>query len=75
MIMLNLGIGLSDWAVDLKDVGAIYPLQGLEVPMAIAGFAFYVIWQIWQIGHENAELKKLRGHIANKESNDAIDRY
>ena len=28
---------MGNWAVDLKDVGAIYPMQGLEVAMAIVG--------------------------------------
>jgi hypothetical protein len=27
-------IGYSSWAVDLADVGAIYPFQGYEVRMA-----------------------------------------
>ena len=27
--------GMTSWAVDLKDVGAIYPFQGWEVLMVI----------------------------------------
>ena len=30
--------GMTSWAVDLKDVGAIYPFQGWEVVMVILGF-------------------------------------
>ena len=28
---------MGNWAVDLKDVGSIYTMQGLEVAMAIVG--------------------------------------
>ena len=27
--------GMTSWAVDLKDVGAIYPFQGWEVAMVM----------------------------------------
>lgn len=70
-----LTIGYSSWALDLKDVGAIYPFQGLEVPMVIAGVVFWVVWHIWQIGHENAELKAKSGHIDAQKSKSAIERY
>ena len=29
--------GLTSWAVDLKDIGAIYPFQGWEVLLVILG--------------------------------------
>ena len=32
--------GMTSWAVDLKDVGAIYPFQGWEVLMVILGIHF-----------------------------------
>ena len=31
--------GMESWAVDLKDVGAIYPFQGTEVLLVIIGLA------------------------------------
>lgn len=68
-------IGISNWAVDLKDVGAIYPFQGAEMPMVIAGFVFWVIWHIWQIRHESAELREKAAHINVDRSKTAIDRY
>ena len=46
--------GLTTWAVDLKDIGAIYPFQGWEVFLVILGFAFWIGWHIWQIRMENA---------------------
>ena len=38
--------GLTSWAVDLKDIGAIYPFQGWEVLLVILGFAFWIGWRI-----------------------------
>ena len=32
--------GMTSWAVDLKDIGAIYPFQGTEVLLVIVGLAF-----------------------------------
>jgi hypothetical protein len=37
-------IGYSDWAVDLAEVGAIYPFQGWELAMTIAGVIFWLGW-------------------------------
>ena len=47
---------MGNWAVDLKDVGAIYPMQGLEVVMAVIGIVLWLGWHVWQIKHENANL-------------------
>ena len=44
---------IETWAVDLKDVTFIYPGVGWEVPMALAGIAFWIIWQIWQCRFES----------------------
>lgn len=68
-------IGISSWAVDLKDVGAIYPFQGWETPMVIAGVAFWVLWHIWQIAHENTELRAKSGHVDVPRAKAAIDRF
>ena len=38
--------GMTSWAVDLKDVGAIYPFQGWEVLLVILGFIFWIGWHI-----------------------------
>lgn len=68
-------IGYSSWAVDLKDVGAIYPFQGFEVPMALAGIAFWVIWHIWQIRYESADLNATRIDADTRKATEAIERY
>jgi hypothetical protein len=68
-------IGYTSWAVDLKDVGAIYPFQGFEGVMTLAALAFWIIWHIWQIRYENADLDATR-HDADKEKARAsIERY
>jgi hypothetical protein len=67
--------GLTSWAVDLKNVGAIYPFQGTETLLVIIGLAFWIGFHIWQIRHENAELEAEK-RKANAESlKKAIDRY
>ena len=70
-----MNIGLSNWAVDLKDVGAIYPMQGWELPMVIAGVALWIVWHIWQIGHENAELREKARQLDLQKAKAAIERY
>ena len=68
-------IGYSSWAVDLKDVGAIYPFQGTEMAMTLAGVVFWIVWHIWQIRHENAELRAKSDHVDVHKTMAAIDRY
>ena len=48
--------GMTSWAVDLKDVGAIYPFQGTEVLLVILGLVFWIGWHIVQTRQENAEI-------------------
>jgi hypothetical protein len=67
--------GMTSWAVDLKDVGAIYPFQGSETVMVILGLAFWIGWHVWQIRHENAELKSEKNRANAERSKKAIDRY
>ena len=37
-------IGYQSWAVDLAEVGAIYPFQGYEVLMTVVGVIFWLGW-------------------------------
>lgn len=67
-------IGISSWAVDLKDVGAIYPFQGFEVPMVIAGVVFWLVWHIWQMRRETAELNAIV-QADKRQLDAAIDRF
>lgn len=49
--------GLESWAVDLKDIGAIYPFQGSEVLMVVLGLIFWIGWHILQTRQESAEIE------------------
>ena len=67
--------GMTSWAVDLKDVGAIYPFQGAETLLVILGLAFWIGWHVWQIRHENAELNSEKNRTNAERSKKSIDRY
>ena len=68
--------GLTSWAVDLKDIGAIYPFQGWEVLMVILGFAFWIGWHIIQTRQENADIAAdMAADRSGDETRAAINRY
>jgi hypothetical protein len=68
--------GLTSWAVDLKDVGAIYPFQGTEVALVILGFVFWIGWHVIQMRQENAEIaKEQRSDEPGEDTRRAIGRY
>jgi len=48
----------SNWAVDLKDVGAVYPWQGFELIMVIAGVVFWLWWHFAQAKAENHQYEE-----------------
>jgi hypothetical protein len=68
--------GMESWAVDLKNVGAIYPFQGSEVLLVILGLAFWIGWHIIQTRQETAELEADEAaDRSGDETRKAIDRY
>jgi hypothetical protein len=68
--------GMTSWAVDLKDVGAIYPFQGSEVLLVILGFIFWIGWHIIQTRQESAEIAAdMVADRSGDETRVAIDRY
>jgi len=68
--------GLTSWAVDLKDIGSIYPFQGWEMLMVILGFAFWIGWFIIQTRQENAEIAAdMAADRGGDETRAAINRY
>ena len=48
--------GMTNWAVDLKDVAAIYPFQGTEFLLFILGLVFWIGWHIIQMREEAEEV-------------------
>ena len=70
-------IGYENWAVDLAEVGAIYPFQGTEVWMTVIAVAFWLIWHFIQLRRENAEYKRIAStqHTTREEREKSIERY
>ena len=46
---------MTTWAVDLADVGAVYPWIGYEVIMVLVAVALWILWHIVQIRQENED--------------------
>ncbi len=67
--------GMSSWAVDLKDVSAIYPFQGTEVILVILGLAFWIGFHVLQARVEASELADAERDFNAEHSNKNIDRY
>ncbi|MEZ5911054.1 MAG: hypothetical protein R3D84_01580 [Paracoccaceae bacterium] len=53
-------IGYDSWAVDLAEVGAVYPFQGSEWLMVILGVAFWIGWHRIQFVREGKHLDEAR---------------
>ena len=58
----------STWAVDLANVGPIYPWQGLELIMVIVAVAAWILWHIIQLREEEDEYAKDIAAYGTKES-------
>ena len=67
--------GLTSWAVDLKDVGAIYPFQGSEVLMVIIGLVFWIGFHVLQLRNEAREIRHEMEVKDGDSARQAIDRY
>ncbi len=44
--------GIDSWAVDLAEVGPIYPMQGSEFILLVICVAAWIGWHIWCIRWE-----------------------
>jgi hypothetical protein len=68
--------GMTSWAVDLKDVGAIYPFQGSEYLLVLLGLIFWIGWHILQTRQETEIIEKeLKADPRGDKTRAAIDRY
>jgi hypothetical protein len=67
--------GIESWAVDLKDIGAIYPFQGTESFLVILGVAFWIGFHVMQARVETRELADAERDFDAEHSNNSIDRY
>ncbi|MEJ6708691.1 MAG: hypothetical protein QNK92_07800 [Amylibacter sp.] len=68
-------IGYSSWAVDLADVGAVYPFQGYELPMVIVGVIFWLGWHVIQARRESKELVEAAKTASTERTKAALERY
>ena len=68
-------IGYDSWAVDLAEVGAIYPFQGTETLLWIVGLVLWLFWHVYQARAENAELDKRNEAFDKDEAGKSIERY
>jgi hypothetical protein len=68
-------IGLTNWAVDLANVGAIYPFQGAEIAMALIGLVFWIGWHVLQIRQETEEFDSAAQRSKSVDVRATIDRY
>jgi len=59
---------MTTWAVDLADVGAVYPWIGYEVIMVLVAVALWILWHVLQLRHENEELTEDIRLYGDKES-------
>jgi hypothetical protein len=67
---------MTSWAVDLKDVGAIYPFQGSEAILVIAGLIFWIWFHVYQLRQEAKEIESdVKADPRGSEAKKAIDRY
>ena len=69
-------IGYSSWAVDLANVGPVYPFQGGEVVMVLLGVAFWLLWHVCQLRTEQEEIEYEVNH-ENRDENirRSLERY
>ena len=65
---------IESWAVDLKDVGAIYPFQGSELLMVIVAVALWIVWHLWCVRWERSQHEEKIQKFGNQESlNNALN--
>lgn len=68
--------GYENWALDLGNVGAIYPFQGGEVILVILGLVFWIGWHVIQFRQEKADIDYDMEHENDPEAvRRALERY
>ena len=68
-------IGYKDWAVDLDEVGAIYPFQGWEVAMTVLCVIFWIGWHRIQFVREGKHLEQAKKIGDAEKVAKALERY
>ncbi|WP_146586609.1 hypothetical protein [Puniceibacterium confluentis] len=68
-------IGYENWAVDLAEVGAIYPFQGSEVLMTVLCVVFWIGWHYIQFKRESEHLENARDIGDKSLVTKSVERY
>jgi len=58
----------ADWTGTISEIGPIYPFVGSEFVLFLVGMAFWIAWQIWQIGLEKRTYNQEKQQFGNAES-------
>ena len=58
---------MESWAVDMKDVGAIYPMQGLEWLLALVLLGAWIGWHVWQFAYQRKRYDEEVARYGNAE--------
>lgn len=65
---------VETWAVDLADVGALYPMQGSETIMVIVAVVAWLVWHVVQMrGEQRQHREEVRLHGSREELDEVID--
>ncbi len=68
--------GVTTWAVDLAEIGAIYPFQGTETLLWIIGVAAWIGWHVWSIVWERNYQREKIAKFGNPETlKQAVERH
>lgn len=59
---------MTTWAVDLANVGAVYPWIGYELIMVLVAVALWILWHVLQLRQEKEELAEDIRLYGDKES-------
>lgn len=68
-------IGYDSWAVDLAEVGAVYPFQGSEGLMVVLGVVFWIAWHRIQFVREGAHLDKAKRMGDTEKIHNLLEKY
>ncbi|MFY0311024.1 hypothetical protein ACFMBG_14115 [Leisingera sp. D0M16] len=68
-------IGYDSWAVDLAEVGAVYPFQGSEGLMVVLGVVFWIAWHRIQFVREGAHLEKAKRMGDTEKIHNLLEKY
>ncbi|HEX9769674.1 MAG TPA: hypothetical protein VGA50_10915 [Kiloniellales bacterium] len=59
---------VDSWAVDLANIGPIYPWVGTEGIMFIVAVVLWILWHVWQIRFESGTYQEEKEKYATPEN-------